>query len=63
MKILEEEQEKPPKGFKIEKYVNTMFRMYDSDRQMVEPVYCEEYEDRHEALSRKMNRTLQETTS
>jgi len=39
-RILEEEQEKPPKGFRIETYVNTMFRMYDSERRTVELV-CE----------------------
>ena len=38
--ILEEKQAKPPKGFKLETYVNTMFRMYDSERQAVELI-CE----------------------
>lgn len=38
--ILEEKQEKPPKGFKLETYVNTMFRMFDSERQKVELI-CE----------------------
>ena len=39
-KILEEDQAKPPKGFKLETYVNTMFRMFDSEREKVE-LLCE----------------------
>ena len=38
--ILEEKQEKPPKGFKLDAYVNTMFRMFDSTRQSVDLI-CE----------------------
>ena len=38
--ILEKKQEKPPKGFKLETYVNTMFRMFDSKRVQVELI-CE----------------------
>lgn len=39
-KILKEDQEKPPKGFRLETYINTMFRMFDSERVKVE-LLCE----------------------
>ena len=35
-KILSEEQHEPPKGFDLNTYLNSMFRMYNGDRKQVE---------------------------